>query len=99
MHSVLHRSMRLKGETSPPTANGASPQPDERCGGWAPVAGHSGERAPRALTARWRLGWPWRAEDTATGAVMTLPRTVADVLSGHVVLEVQCIDRLYLNVY
>jgi hypothetical protein len=30
---------------------------------------------------------------------MTLPRTVADVLSDHVVLEVECIDRLYLNVY
>jgi hypothetical protein len=30
---------------------------------------------------------------------MTLPRTVADVLSEHVVFEVECIDRLYLNVY
>ena len=30
---------------------------------------------------------------------MTLPRTVADVLSSHVRLEVECIDRLYLNVY
>jgi hypothetical protein len=30
---------------------------------------------------------------------MTLPRTVADVLSGHVVFEVECIDRMYLNVY
>jgi hypothetical protein len=30
---------------------------------------------------------------------MTLPRTVADVLTEHVVLEVECIDRLYLNVY
>lgn len=30
---------------------------------------------------------------------MTLPRTVADVLSDHVVLEVECVDRLYLNVY
>jgi hypothetical protein len=30
---------------------------------------------------------------------MTLPRTVADVLTDHVVLEVECIDRLYLNVY
>ena len=30
---------------------------------------------------------------------MTLPRTVADVLCDHVVLEVECIDRLYLNVY
>ena len=29
---------------------------------------------------------------------MTLPRTVADVLSEHVVFEVECIDRMYLNV-
>jgi hypothetical protein len=31
--------------------------------------------------------------------VMTLPRTVADVLSEHVVFEVECIDRMYDNVY
>ncbi len=30
---------------------------------------------------------------------MTLPRTVADVLSDHVVSEVECIDRMYLDVY
>ena len=30
---------------------------------------------------------------------MTLPRTVADVLSHHVAFEVECIDRMYLNVY
>ena len=30
---------------------------------------------------------------------MTLPSTVADVLSEHVVFEVECIDRMYLNVY
>jgi len=30
---------------------------------------------------------------------MTLPRTVADVLSEHVVFEVECIDRMYLNAY
>ena len=30
---------------------------------------------------------------------MTLPRTVADVLSEHVVFEVECIDRMYLNGY
>src|SRR5271155_3595044 len=30
---------------------------------------------------------------------MTLPRSAADVLSGHVTLEVECIDRMYLNVY
>ena len=30
---------------------------------------------------------------------MTLPRTVAEVLSEHVSFEVECIDRMYLNVY
>jgi hypothetical protein len=30
---------------------------------------------------------------------MTLPRTVADVLTDHVAFEVECIDRMYLNVY
>lgn len=30
---------------------------------------------------------------------MTLPRTVADVLAGHVTLEIECIDRMYLNLY
>src|SRR6266511_5220497 len=31
--------------------------------------------------------------------VMTVPRMVADVLADHVVFEVECIDRMYLNVY
>jgi hypothetical protein len=31
--------------------------------------------------------------------VMTLPRSAADVLNEHVVFEVECIDRMYLNVY
>jgi hypothetical protein len=30
---------------------------------------------------------------------MTLPRTAGDVLAAHVVFEVECIDRMYLNVY
>jgi hypothetical protein len=30
---------------------------------------------------------------------MTLPRSVADVLSRHVAFEIECIDRMYLNVY
>ncbi|HUK71566.1 MAG TPA: hypothetical protein VLW50_22835 [Streptosporangiaceae bacterium] len=30
---------------------------------------------------------------------MTLPRSVADVLSDHVVFEVECIDRMYLNLH
>jgi hypothetical protein len=30
---------------------------------------------------------------------MNLPRSVADVLDDHVVFEVDCIDRMYCNVY
>src|SRR6266542_194040 len=30
---------------------------------------------------------------------MKLPRSVAEVLADHVTLEVECIDRMYLNVY
>lgn len=30
---------------------------------------------------------------------MTIPRSAADVLADHVTLEVECIDRMYLNVY
>jgi hypothetical protein len=30
---------------------------------------------------------------------MTLPRTVAEVLSDYVVFELECIDRMYLTVY
>jgi hypothetical protein len=30
---------------------------------------------------------------------MTLPRSAADVLAGHVLFEIEAIDRMYLNVY
>lgn len=30
---------------------------------------------------------------------MNLPRSVADVLADHVTLEVESIDRMYLNLY
>ena len=30
---------------------------------------------------------------------MSVPRSVAEVLSGHVTLEVEAIDRMYLNIY
>ena len=30
---------------------------------------------------------------------MTVARSVADVLSEHVVVQVDCIDRMYCNVY
>src|SRR5688500_15864609 len=34
-----------------------------------------------------------------TGAEMSLPRIVSEVLTDHVTLEVEGIDRMYLNVY
>jgi hypothetical protein len=30
---------------------------------------------------------------------MTLPRTAADVLARHVIFELECIDRIYCNLY
>jgi hypothetical protein len=30
---------------------------------------------------------------------LSLPASVADVLANHVTLEVECIDRMYLNLY
>lgn len=30
---------------------------------------------------------------------MTLPRTVSDVVAEHTIFEIECIDRMYLNVY
>jgi len=30
---------------------------------------------------------------------MSIPRSVAEILRQHVTLEVECIDRMYLNVY
>ena len=30
---------------------------------------------------------------------MTLPRSAADVLAGHVLFELEAIDRMYLNLY
>src|SRR6185312_13803701 len=30
---------------------------------------------------------------------MTVPHSVADVLGSHVELELECVDRMYLNVY
>ena len=34
-----------------------------------------------------------------TGAEMSVPRSVSEVLADHVSLEVEGIDRMYLNVY
>src|ERR1700730_7047970 len=43
-------------------------------------------------------GW-WSCRTRAPEPVMSLPRTVADVINSHVTLELECLDRVYLNVY
>src|ERR1700730_10756488 len=87
--------------------NGASPQPDEACA-CGLVSAHGGglRKRPRlALKAVHNVtvhsplaavGWPLPAEPQPE-PVMTLPRTAAEVLSGHVTLEVRCIDRVLLT--
>ena len=53
-----------------------------------------------AAAAAARVGGGWLREPPARPEpTMTLPRTVADVLAEHVSFEVECIDRMYLNVY
>jgi hypothetical protein len=47
------------------------------------------------LESGWLACWPPVGPEPA----MTVPRSVADVLTDHVVFEVECIDRMYLNVY
>src|SRR6266702_2878533 len=42
------------------------------------------------------VGWPLPAEPQPE-SIMTLPRTAAQVLSGHVRLEIRCIDRMLLT--
>ena len=39
------------------------------------------------------------ASRTTGAQVMTVARSVGDVLDGHVTLEVECVDRMYLNLY
>src|SRR5262249_34788000 len=44
--------------------------------------------------------WRWVAfRPVRPELVMTLPRCAADVLADHVRLEIECIDRMYLNVF
>jgi hypothetical protein len=38
-------------------------------------------------------------QNLTNGARMKIARTVAEALDQHVTLEVECIDRMYLNVY
>lgn len=46
--------------------------------------------------------WQWlalRPPDPTPEPIMTVARTVADVLAEHVTFDVECIDRMYLNMY
>ena len=85
-------------------ATGAAPEPDEACL-WLRGLRGSGRRGetvtgstgpvyepPMRLVGRNRP--PVRSEP-----IMTVARSVADVLSEHVVVQVDCIDRMYCNVY
>ena len=48
------------------------------------------------MTALWQ--WlAWWPPDPEPEPVMTVARTVADVLTQHVTFEVECIDRMFLN--
>src|SRR5690349_23383540 len=63
----------------------------------------SGRQWGTASSSRQRIRPPKRQsipkDRSRTGAEMSVPRTVAEVLSDHVTLEVEGIDRMYLNVY
>src|SRR5258708_31468777 len=81
--------------------NGASPQPDEACVCGVGLAHEFrlGLKAVHNVTVHSPLaavGWPLPAEPQSE-PIMTLPRTAAQVLSGHVTLEVRCIDRVLLT--
>ncbi len=46
-----------------------------------------------------RSGWLAYWPPDRPELIMTIPRSVADVLTTHTLFEVECIDRMYLNVY
>src|SRR3989442_14260798 len=66
----------------------------------APVAGADGVRLnrPPVMSPAERGGCPLRDART-TGAAMNLARSVSEVLREHVTLEIEGIDRMYLNAY
>src|SRR5207245_8509991 len=46
-----------------------------------------------------RRGWGWLTSSGADSLWVMASVTVNDLLDGHVVLDVQCLDRIYLNGY
>ena len=91
--------MRLK------NASEATPQTDE---GLVPTAGV--ERTPAAAPLRREAAvssrieatvavvWPVGSPSTGVRA-MNVARTAAEVLAEHATLELECVDRMYLNAY
>src|SRR5512146_1905531 len=65
-----------------------------------------GLRSEQTVT-RWCLrdgphqaaGGPWGGPLSDRSLVMTLPRSAAEVLSEHVIFSLECIDRVYLNLF
>ncbi len=83
----------------------ASPQPDEACRWSLLVFGGCGRRVKTVTggPARWmnrHNGWlaDWPSQ-LRPEPIMTVTRSVADALSEHAVFEVECIDRMFCNVY
>src|SRR5260370_41410957 len=88
---------------------GTAPKHDEACAwGRASCADGQGlaERPRLGLKAVHNVSWSFTACSGRVAVarpslqpepVMTLPRTAAEVLSGHVTLEVRCTDRVLLT--
>src|SRR6266550_503200 len=89
--------------------NGASPHPDEACacglasacgragvGGKTPAGTQGSSQCELFIHRLQRSGGRCRPS-LQPEPVMTLPCTAAEVLSGHVTLEVRCIDRMLLT--
>src|SRR5487761_1571402 len=83
---------------------GASPHPDEACSrlvlssGWggAPAGARGSSQCELFIHRLQRSGGRCRPS-LQPEPMMTLPRTAAEVLSGHVTLEIRCTDRVLLT--
>jgi hypothetical protein len=66
-------------------------------GGWGVPAGAQGSSQCELFIHRLQRSGGRCRPSLQPEPMMTLPRTAAEVLSGHVTLEVRCIDRLMLT--
>src|SRR5512132_3534696 len=68
---------------------------------WSAGSARRGGRDRRAgpvSAQRAAVGWP-AGRPSDRSPAMTVARSVADVLTDHVVFEIECIDRIYCNVH